>query len=408
MDHEMFAKKMEEYEDFERKKLNLEKLFNDIRDNRARRIKSAKKKSGKKKGRKGKHDISISRIPPTNTEANEKQFGTQDSEEEENYSLLYDEYRKIIKSKRSNRDDQREGTHGKLVSSGPTQQSPDAVVMRYSHDRAGLSTSQQLQQDIFEQKKEDYKKKFNEISNRYQKNIATTNMQVLENQQLREERPSEHRRTHKGGKHPVENDRHEAQKVIMEMETDNFSENDYLGSDSLVINSAHQRVAKGDSDESQEQSLPENSAREIIEAAAIFIQKNYRGYRTRKILREYILQLCQEDAEMEGLESDEDHEGHGARHHHGEEYEDEEEEEEEEVEQDEDGEGYLQHQGFRNAAIKHHPHREKSGHKGGKAHDDEEDEDYEEAEGEGVIIEDENFEFIGDDEKQSLRSLLEK
>ena len=30
---------------------------------------------------------------------------------------------------------------------------------------------------------------------------------------------------------------------------------------------------------------------DIIEAAAIFIQKNYRGYRTRKIVREHLRQL---------------------------------------------------------------------------------------------------------------------
>jgi len=43
-----------------------------------------------------------------------------------------------------------------------------------------------------------------------------------------------------------------------------------------------------------------------MEAAAIFIQKNYRGYRTRNLLREYFYQICQDEmdypdgAEMQG------------------------------------------------------------------------------------------------------------
>ena len=45
---------------------------------------------------------------------------------------------------------------------------------------------------------------------------------------------------------------------------------------------------------------------EILEAAAIFIQKNYRGYRTRKILREYFQDICEDE--------EEEHEKYRARH----------------------------------------------------------------------------------------------
>ena len=50
--------------------------------------------------------------------------------------------------------------------------------------------------------------------------------------------------------------------------------------------------------ENEEEYSPGDTSRanlEIIEASAIFIQKNYRGYRTRKLLRQYFEQLCEED-----------------------------------------------------------------------------------------------------------------
>ena len=41
--------------------------------------------------------------------------------------------------------------------------------------------------------------------------------------------------------------------------------------------------------------MPSISIIEVIEAAAIFIQKVWRGYRTRKILREYFEELYEQE-----------------------------------------------------------------------------------------------------------------
>jgi len=393
MDHEYHMKKMEDYEDYEKKRKNLEKLFDDIRSRRSQVLKSKKKGKRKNKKKKANNEISISRIPPAITEPNDKHYGTQDSEEEENYSLLYDEYKKIIKSKRSNKDEQnqREGqSNKKFLNTAQTYQSSHEIR---SSQEERLFSSQQLRQDNFEIKKEEYKKKYTELSNRLQKNLIS-NIQMLENplnrsskneprSESKEERVSEHYRGTYKGRQILENERNEAQKVIMEMETDNFSENDYLRSDSLVINSEEQnqrlhhyhRGALQESDRQSsnaDQSLPENSAREIIEAAAIFIQKNYRGYRTRKILKEFFDQIYYNDHESdeEDLENDD-----------------------QEIDYEE--EDYQRQQKIRETQEKRREEEE-----------EEEEEDYG---GEGEIIgAEEDYEFLGDDEKQSLHSLLEK
>jgi len=404
MDQESQMKKMEDEYDYEKKRRNLEKLFDDIRNRRSQVIKTKKKGKKRSKKKKANNEISISRIPPAITEPNDKHYGTQDSEEEENYSLLYDEYKKIIKSKRSNKDEGQ--SNKKFLGTAQTHQSPQDLIT--SQDEKFFS-SQHLRNDNFEIKKEEYKKKYNELSNRFQKNLVNS-IQMLENplnrsskneprSESKEERGSEHHRGTYKGRQILENERNEAQKVIMEMETDNFSENDYLRSDSLVINSEDQNQRlhhyhRGGLQESErqsstpDQSLPENSAREIIEAAAIFIQKNYRGYRTRKILREIFDQIYPNEYDSEENEQENDHNERGE-------------------EEDYEEEDFREQQGFRGASSSEKYNQKLRENKHQRNSEDEE-EEFEEGEGEIIGADEDDYEFLGDDEKQSLRSLLEK
>jgi len=109
----------------------------------------------------------------------------------------------------------------------------------------------------------------------------------------------------------------DVQDVIIEMETDNFSDNDNLRSERMIIRDRYERPIIEEEDFLSNAGLrtydhlPQESSREVIEAAAIFIQKNYRGHRTRKLIKMYFDQICREgldfsDEEPERQLEDED------------------------------------------------------------------------------------------------------
>ena len=391
MEHDMKMKKVKDYENFETRRINLEKLFTEIRENRSQKAKS--KKKGKKRNKKRKlvrPEFHVPGAPGAVTEPNDKYYGAHDSDDEKNYSRLYHEYKEIIRSKRSNKEDKlrtsmQNGSHD--AGARALEKSKDSSASRQEH---------------FEQKKGEYRKRYHEISDRLVNNIEKLNSNLNKsNKQDNRGVPQNHL-----------DDKNDDQNSIVESDPDNITD------EIADSEPRHHFEEEGDDHDirsSSEQSLPQNSAREIIEAAAIFIQKNYRGYRTRKILREYIINICREGSEIEDHEIESGKDDLRNPMDQDEVYSEEYEDEDEADADDDDERKYLYDHNFRNIPSTQHQdknHRlrqlEVDQEEGSENEiEDEENEEQEEGEEEEELA-DEDDEYLGGGDKESLRSLLEK
>ena len=389
MEHDMKMKKVKDYENFETRRINLERLFTEIRENRSQKPKS--KKKGKKRNKKRKlvrPEFHVPGAPGAVTEPNDKYYGAHDSDDEKNYSRLYHEYKEIIRSKRSNKDER--------LRTSTQNGSHDAGVRALEK----LKDSSASQQEHFEQKKGEYRKRYHEISDRLVNNIEKLNNNLNKS----------NKQDNRGVPHHHLDDKNDDQNSIVESDPDNITD------EIADSEPRHHFEEEGDDHDirsSSEQSLPQNSAREIIEAAAIFIQKNYRGYRTRKILREYIINICREGSEIEDHEIGDDEDGEDDLRNpmdqdevYSEEYED-------EADVDDDDRRYLYDHNFQNIPSTQHQdknHRLRPlevDQEEGSENEIEDEENGEEGEEEGLVDEDDD-EYLGEGDKESLRSLLEK
>ena len=177
------------------------------------------------------------------------------------------------------------------------------------------------------QRKEKVKKQFMELAKKMEDVFGSNEGERVEEYSSRDRRVNgvEHKHKQKAPQEKHKREQREEQRVSEELNTSNFSEEDYLNDKGYDIHrkNEHQRNQREDEyvahnrrekpagngkldshhhhhqqhhphhedvyyDENyfeNEEAYRQNYG--IIEAAAIFIQKNYRGYLTRKLLREY-------------------------------------------------------------------------------------------------------------------------
>jgi len=287
------AKKIEKFENQVKKKHNLEELYYEIQEARDKAKKLQKKTHKKKKiglKKSSKQGISVSKIPQQGTspadqiEANVLSF--KDDDDENNYSLLYNEYKKIIQNKQAAR----------AVSSGNVQIGP---ISSSEHTNAEIEQPHMDPAQI-EVRKEEVKKKFFDLTNRYQKNLNS----IIHNLESRSEQRQES--LDQGSKNSGQkNSRNYENPAGGIRQNNNVYLKDYAVEDDQSDPEMIRREGEhqeGDETPNEQEGFPEDTYHEIIEAAAIFIQKNFRGYRTRKLLRDYFMRLCDEDMELDGQE----------------------------------------------------------------------------------------------------------
>ena len=291
MEHDKHIKQIHVNEDLERKRRNLDKLFTEIRHNRDIEVKRAKAIKRKSKRRSNKRRAA--NAPQASPISSRVMEGDQTPMDEDNYSALYREYKKIVQKKggskenselktKSGNDSQSRMTHPQ-----PNNESEALERSLRSQLEAKLLRAQEIQKHEDMQKREEMKQRYFELSDRYQRNLAN-NIHVLENKMNSSSKrispiPSKSERSsvEQQSSHKLPRDYNYRQQAGIERE-------------------------ESDRVYDTEGNLPEESAREIIEAAAIFIQKNYRGFRIRKQMRMIFEQLYQEELEEyeEGEEGD--------------------------------------------------------------------------------------------------------
>ena len=337
MEQEKHFKDIEACENLEKKRRNLEKLECEIRVCRDHDVKKSKSKKRIKKRKSEKYSPKLTKTRQPATERHIDHRDDQDVEDQ-NYSALYREYRKIISSKRGITEEATGvtgATSKRKAVARPSSRNVNVGILENSNvlqetsndtkQKRSKSGESKKRREI-NQKKQEIHQKFTELSERYQRNLENS-IQAFENVNINRQPSGVHgvqlaneknidklRNPERSSHRPqsaFENERSEAQKVIMEMETDNFSDNDYLKSDRMISldrndypRSDRKNEALSERVYDTEGNLPEESAREIIEAAAIFIQKNYRGYRTRKLLRIYFERLYEDDLEVDKYQDD--------------------------------------------------------------------------------------------------------
>ena len=337
IENEKHAKDIDTHQEFERKRRNLEKLFSEIRYHREQEIQN-KKKTKKMKKKKSKKFIAPQPSPVSGMEEEQLPVVFDD----ESYSALYKEYKKILSKKNTKENIE---AHMNNIDFAQEERRSQKEEM----ERKQIRKENKKRQQVANKKKEEIQQKFLELTDRYQRSLIQ-NIQALENNinssskrvspahvrsgsssaKLREEEKSTSVQ-----RFPYESRGYEGQHVIREINSDNnISETDYLSPEQHLMNEKIMQLQRHEHEEEEsdrvydsEGNLLEESAREIIEAAAIFIQKNYRGYRTRKLLPMILAEIYgypfeYQDEDYQG-EGDYDEEGHVEEH---EEEEDEEEE----------------------------------------------------------------------------------
>ena len=298
------ARKAEAFNDFERKRQNYLKLLVEI-ENR-RKLSTKPNRSARKTKKNKKSTLQSDKKPKRYVnEVNIEDVVVGD--EDANYSKLYNEYKNIVHQKNNKHS---------LNASGQ-QQTPQASNKTRLDEEEKYSNRKD-----FQSKKEELKARFTDLNKRFDQNILNNPNAVYHNNNNNQNRLT----ISQDGQEQFENSRKkvpglhlripdgENREAITEIENSIFFNDNYIQGESLVIPSqstgGNRPIDDGTEEydqeeqeieserEEEEDSSPGNTTRanlEIIEAAAIFIQKNYRGYRTRKLLRQYFEQLCEED-----------------------------------------------------------------------------------------------------------------
>jgi len=277
IEQQKYEKENKKKEEFDRKRRNLEQLFFDIRYSREKEARKSVNRKKPKKRRTHKKSFSPSRVNYSGSEGKSDLSILQGNVQDKTYEDLYRDYKRIINSKKRSLDD-----------------------IRYSEKIEDSSHNRNREDDYYGYGEYQYSDRNKQKSTWVNRRKSANNVEDRSpNRSYKETSPIKPKtqkikqieKVVKKEKIYYHQKRNAAQDIIMEMETDNFTDNDYLKSDRLMIQNTNgpnefeqhlevftnrSYVIEGD--------LPVESAREIIEAAAIFIQKNYRGYRTRKLL----------------------------------------------------------------------------------------------------------------------------
>ena len=297
-------KKVEAYNDLERKRQDYLNLLAEIEDRRKLNIKTIIKSDSKNR-KNSKKNISYS---------DKKSMGQLQSpdikiedlivgDEDENYSKLYKEYKNIIHQK-----------HKRYSSHGGAGQQQLSHISPTEEDNVSLNIID------FQGKKDELKARFTDLNKRFEQNMLNNHNVLYQNRLITPQTDGQRQFDNSRKKVPELQLRQPARgnrEAITEIENSIFFNDNYIQNESLIIpsqptrkrpiNDGSERYYQGgeypENEEDEEQEEEEESSLgdttranlEIIEAAAIFIQKNYRGYRTRKLLRQYFKQLCEED-----------------------------------------------------------------------------------------------------------------
>jgi len=345
IENEKHEKEIDSHHELERKRRNMEKLFNEIRYHRELEIQNKQKTKKRTKKKKSRKAFPPQPSPVSGMEEERPVF------DDESYSALYREYQKILSKKHT-----KENIEANLRNMELGHEDRRAHNA-HDEERQRQIRKEQQRSQIADQKKKTLQQKYLEFTDRYQRSLIQ-NIQALENNinasskrtspvNVKSERSSAKLRELEKGSSaklsPYQRSGHEVQQVIREINSDNnLSENDYLQPEHHQLINEQQRFDKqrheqDDSDRvyDSEGNLLEESAREIIEAAAIFIQKNYRGYRIRKLLPAILSEMYGYPFEYA---DEHEHSQQEGREFQGEEYEEEEHDEEEHEEEEEEGE----------------------------------------------------------------------
>jgi hypothetical protein len=253
----------------EKKRQNLAVLYDEIREARARAPKKSKSKKSKK-GSKQPWTLSKQAEGPSEGHGQYENGISIRESDDENYSILYNEYKKIIK--------------GKQLGRGSNEKSRKTLTNQITSPSAAEFNHLTPEQAVIEARKEEVKKKFFEISNRYQKNLMNS-IHSLENTLSKDARMQEY--NHDNMEEQPEEQQEEAEN---EQDQEEYQQEYQEG---------YEEGLDPEMEDYEQQYL------EIIESAALFIQKNWRGYFVRKRLREYFAAVEAEGYEEEGYPEDE-------------------------------------------------------------------------------------------------------
>lgn len=330
--------------------------------------KQKQKKKGKKLSRKNlvlddlsskKNNFPDYNIPQQDLNSVQVSLSLREGDDDQNYSLLYSEYRKIINEKQllssqqqdvsrlsggdfshSHHSSRQQYYHGSSIahgsaSKGLSDRAPEMVheKSRHSPEHDG-SQNYKGEKAPTKQRKERMKKQFMELARKVEDVLGADDDSSAQNYSNRinptggDFLPKRDQNGVKRKNKPQIDilDQNDENQVIDELNTSNFSDENYLKDESLIIpGTTEMRDAEKD-DEGEEERYPEQSPREngvqdgrsnipgnqgeyyddedffedeeayrqnyrIVEAAAIFIQKNYRGYLARKQVGEYLENL---------------------------------------------------------------------------------------------------------------------
>lgn len=326
-------------------KENLTKLSQETKDMLEHFGKKAAKQSGKSKKKffdtsAAVHGRTLSQTLQTHADHMRDSPLFLDSDED-NYSILYKEYKKIMKEKVRTNSPTPSLDPTQLIANGSQHphssklENKRALLIHENnnHIHSHLMSPQMAARN----KKEIIKKRFEDLLNRYEKYAANSKpladtgnynfisihedlQHSLDDQQFRLHRnvSSENEKSKAEARDQFEVEGHHPKepsfnvsKMIERIAENRFeTERDEAG-DSRHI-SVHEEQGEYSDGEDFENPYLQNY--EIIEAATVFIQKNFRGYRTRKMLREYFEQLCngeegEENPDMEGRDFSEGSQG---------------------------------------------------------------------------------------------------
>ena len=251
-----------------------------------------------------------------------KQSNSGNDSEEGNYSFLYNEYKKIMNKKSL----YTRSAHGSMhtIEGLNLNQTPQDNIYSLVQSQKNL---QKIEPQHMNEKthawKESMKHKYGSLIERYEKNIANARVSAegkrREQYSGYEEQDSDHGNKHKKllvpakggmkgdylntvhehfeveGNHPTKEPSFNMSKTIEKIAENKLETSDRDEVKNLEGVLVHEEGS--DFDDDREINGSYLQPYEIAESAAIFIQKNFRGYRTRKILREYFQQLCRQEEE---------------------------------------------------------------------------------------------------------------
>ena len=224
--------------------------------------------------------------------------------DDDNYSMLYDEFKRIMNSKQKSPS---------MSQAHRIQTEPGYIDSLDSRHHRNITTGEDLSS-----KREILQKRFQELAEQYERTLmnstssryseANGSSRLFSNRNHPDEHNSRKETRGKGGSKSTENGQHKGKAKTRQNE---IEVNEFLGSRSFHRNEEHENSNRERDPNSQyrpeheyEDYYVDNHDLEIIEAAAIFIQKNYRGYLTRKLLRDYFEKLCNEEEHSSQIEFD--------------------------------------------------------------------------------------------------------